>query len=196
MGTFYNAATHLVRITNQGFSESKEKKTPFFFFEFTPIAEVRDGFNEQIDGKYSRNIKLYLTDKTVANVRKALADLGWEGESFRQIDPNVDGFHSFVGMETLAECSHESTGYEKWELPYERAASAPKESDAAISRKIDALFGKSKVPVGKSASKPAAKPSQTRETVPSGSGDVVDKNDEIPFAWLAILIPALSSFVC
>lgn len=177
MPPFYNQASHLARVTNQGFDVSKERKTPFFFLEFLPIAEVAEGQQYAVEGKYSRLLKFYITRKTVARVRKQLGELGWTGENFRELEPSDAGHHSFVGTEFIVECTH-SDGYEEWQLPYEPAPSQPKESNAAIGRKLDALFGKSG---GQPAA--AAKPSKPAPVKkPESVGATAAKDEqEIPF---------------
>lgn len=168
---------HVVGIVNQGFGESKEKKTPFFFLEFKPLYESHpDGCaGAMIDAKYSRTVKMFVTDKTVNHVRKRLAELGWTGAAFRELDPAVAGHHSFVGSEVLLECVHKD-GYEEWAFPYDGPAAAPKESDPSLSRKLDALFGKSGAPAAK---KPqAAKPKTTGEEIAKRREPT---DQEIPF---------------
>ncbi len=162
-----------VEVIAQGFGESKNKGTPFFFLEVTPRYLLKNEFRTAVDGKYNRMITLYLTDKTADRVRKDLAELGWEGSSFRELDPLVEGHKSFVDTLIIADCQHEGQ-FEKWELPYEPMSSAPKESVPNLSRKLDTLFGKTTA-----AKKPAPKAEPARQ--PAATGAAAKGDDEIPF---------------
>lgn len=151
-----------VRITKQGFDESKEKKTPFFWLGFIPegvFGQAEDGSEAlyQCDD-YPRSITFYLTDKTVDRTRDNLMSLGWDGNRFQDLEPG--GAHSFDGVITKLECRHEQNSdkvYEKWEFPGPGAT--PKENKPGLARNLDALFGKAKKPP---VIKPAGKPPAAR----------------------------------
>ena len=167
----YAAGRYRLKVTAQGFSESKEKKTPFFFLEGEPVA-VKDGDDwYETEFKYPRTIALWLTDKTVANVTEKLQALGWPGGSWATLNT-----YSFVGQEIEVDCKMEPSRagdgklFEKWELPY-GGDREPTPSDPSIAKQLDAMFGK--VPPKAAVRKPAAK-----TPVASAANG---KDDDLPF---------------
>ena len=180
----FDRGKYVCKITSQGFSESKENKTPFFFLAFAPQGRINpddpDGSLHPCDD-YERDVKFWLTEKAIETTIRRLQSLGWEGQSFQELEPN--GKTSFVGRHITLQCEHEDYNdkiYDKWEWPYEGGNSI--ESIEGMGRKFDALFGrqlkkspKKQAPVEKVADAVA---SEVPQTVPSDSSET---GDDIPF---------------
>lgn len=142
----YEKGKYRVKVLNQGFASAKTG-TDFFFLEVEPVGIYQDGNVYQCEDHYPRTIRLYITDKTVSIVADKLRDAGWPGGTFKTLDPDKPGSFSFVGMEIDAVCAHEpavdGSGkmYDKFDLPF-GGEFEPTVSDAAVSSKLDALYGK------------------------------------------------------
>ena len=124
-------------IRDQGFDESKEKKTPYLWLRFTPVKHN----GTPIDDGYDREVKLYLTDATVGRVVERLRGLGWQGSSFKELEPG--GEQTFNGVNVILRCLHRQQGdkvYEDWDFP--APASPQPDNKAGVAKKLDALFGK------------------------------------------------------
>jgi hypothetical protein len=186
MSTHYQAGKYRCQIVEQAFSESKEKKTPFFGIKVKPT-----GFYDVTTGDlvgcsdFDRQVQMYLTDNTVEHVIRNLRTLGFTGDSFKLLDPEMPGHHSLVGTEADFVCKHEPYDGgigEKWELHF-IGESRPLEKVSGLSKKLDALFGKQM----KGSAGPKAAPARAADAggVPVGAGmvssDGVQPNDEIPF---------------
>lgn len=134
---FYQQGLYECLICGQGFDESKEKKTPYFWLKFQPFR--CDGVD--VSGMYDREVLLYLTDATIERAVEHLRRLGWEGSDWAELEPQ--GSCSFEGRTVTLRCMHEQAGdkvYEKWEFPLGSVTNSQHKS--GISRKLNALFGK------------------------------------------------------
>lgn len=176
----YEAGRYRLKITNQGFGESKTKGTPFFFLEGEPTAKIEGDDAWQVEFTYKRTISLYITENTAETVAEKLKALGWAGGKWTNLDPAKPNFHSFIGEEIQAICAMEpgikgdGKLFEKWDLPWgEREAT---ESNPSVAGKLDAMFGKAVKPAP-AARKPAAKPAAAPVTAEASNGS----NDDIPF---------------
>ena len=172
----YNIGSYMFRVTNQGYGESNEKKTPFFFLEGVPVAQLEQGERLEIENGHPRTIKLYITDNTAEMVLAKLRNAGWPGGKWATLNlDNKDPF-SFVDQEIEAVCSHEpgmkndGKMYDKWDLPFPGGANEPLQSDPTIASRLDALYGKTVAP------KKAAKPSNGAKAAVAAKG-----GDDIPF---------------
>lgn len=179
MSTHYQAGKYRCQITEQAFGESKDKHTPFFGLKVKPT-----GFYDPATGDlvpcsdFERTVYLYMTDKTIDQATKNIRSLGFTGDSFRQLDPEVPGHTSLIGTEADFQCKHEpynNTLSEKWEFPLSEGR--PLEKVSGLSKKLDALFGKSI----KGSAGPKAAPAKAASdgAVPVAAG--VAPDDEIPF---------------
>ena len=173
---YYEPGRYECIIRSQGFELSKEKKTPCFWLSFMPITS-------EGDGAYSRTVQLWLTDKTIDNVVARLRTLGWEGTSFKDLEP---GGFTFIGKTVWLRCDHEQHDdriYEKWEFPPPEGSGQQAENVDGVARKLDALFGKAlkggKVSMANAAySEPAAAKADRTRTIEQ---DEIDGGDEVPF---------------
>lgn len=117
-GPYYPAGRYRGTVIQQGLSASKEKGTPCFVLRFT-VDECLEPATPPIN-RYERTIWLYITDGTIPYFFEKLQRLGFYGQSFKQLDPETTGFHSFVGQEINLYCKHEDkddgTQREEWDL--------------------------------------------------------------------------------
>jgi len=95
--TYYAPGQYDGQITSQGFDVSTQKKTPFFWLTVDISA---DGLET-----YSREVRMYLTDKTVDRTIERLRSIGFTGGSFKDLEPG--GSCSLVGTIVTLECKHE-----------------------------------------------------------------------------------------
>ncbi len=169
---YYNEGRYLVEVTGQGFGESDQKKTPFFFLEFEPRYQMMNQGQVGVE-PYTREVRLYLTDKALDGALARLRSLGWSGTSFSELEPG--GAFSFSGQEMGLICQHSQDGdkvYENWSVPLAGGGSKV-ESKSGISKKLDNLFGRQLRKTGKVESDSAPRPVEN-QTVP-------DEEDDIPF---------------
>lgn len=174
----YSPGRYRCKIVEQGFSESREKKTPCFAIKVKVI-----GLVDQTNGdllpcdSYERTVTLWLTDNTIENAIRNVRSLGFDGASFRELDPEVPGHTTLVGTEADFLCDHEDyngKAMERWEFPPPEARHLERVS--GLSKKLDALFGKSlKAAAGPKAT--VAKSKQEGAAAPAGPSE----KDEIPF---------------
>ncbi len=114
---------------------------------------------------YDRSIFLTVTSRTIEWVTRDLEQLGFDGNSFSQLDLNASDCCDLRGKEIAFTCKHEphyKTGEprEKWNVANDSDGLQIKSLDAKGVRQLDAMFGKHlKKPAG---AKPAAsQPSPT-----------------------------------
>jgi hypothetical protein len=176
----------------QGFGESEKKSTPYFFLDVMPTAKW-DG-QQWINGeyKYSRTIKLYVTDKTEKAIVEKITGIYPEwGRTFRELDPDHPGFHSLVDLEVVCEnepqANAEGKVYDNFDLPWAAPEFVATENVATVATRLDTLLGKGKpAPAAKPAKAPAKahgkKAAPAKQTVSAGeSGGPEVDDDDIPF---------------
>lgn len=151
--TYYAPGQYDGQITSQGFDVSTQKKTPFFWLTVDISA---DGLET-----YSREVRMYLTDKTVDRTIERLRSIGFTGGSFKDLEPG--GSCSLVGTIVTLECKHED-GYERWDFPAPSGGGMSSEHKDGVARKLDALFGKALKGSGSQA--PATEPEPDSGDIP------------------------------
>lgn len=176
-GPYYAKGEYMFAVEEQGFGESKNG-TPFFFFRGKPVSIILpDGGGEPCEKQYDREIVRYLSEKAVEYTIADLRRLGWEGESFKELDPSVNGHLSWVGQTIHVVCEHEENDkgtWERWGLPFVAGDKPEKpKSDVRIAWKLDAMFGKIAKQTATKKSPPKKQPVQ------SGSGANTD--GDVPF---------------
>lgn len=164
----YEAGEYRAKIVRQGFSESKNKSTPFFFIEIEPFESL--GANTLPEKIYKRSIDWYCTAKTMDFTIEKLRSLGWNGTKLAELEPGHPNHHSFEGQVVNVYCKIED-GYDRFDVA--REGTGGPELKVGIASQLDKLFGKSLV-----ASVPKAKaPPKPKPAVAEG----VDEYDTIPF---------------
>jgi hypothetical protein len=180
-GPYYSVGRYWGKITQQALGESKEKKTPFFAIRFIVTGKV-DPADPQGDliacEQYERTLNMYLTEGTIEFVTRDLEKLGFQGDSFKYLDPSTPGFHDFTGVEGAFYCSHEEyegKAREKWSLAKEGGTKLEVEPlESKQVRALDNLFGKHLKGLKKAAPK-----SEVKQPEPVGAG--APPSDDIPF---------------
>lgn len=168
--------TYLGRMTECGQSESKEKKTPYFWIEFRIEYEAINGQWEPI-APTTRDINFYLSEKSwdisVANLKS----IGWNG--------NLDApqFNADVSTGISLECTHETykdKPQERWALPYTGRERAP--LDRAAQRALQAKLANEfkPRPAGGPVAPPPAASVPTTHNAPKPITEE-DDGDSIPF---------------
>ena len=186
-GPYYEPGKYRARIVTQGFGESQEKKTPFFYLAVVPLAQVVADSEYPCAAEYERQIVRYLTDKTIDWLLDDLVSLGWSGNSFAELNPDSTNYHSFRDQEVVALCEHEENNdktYERWSLWREAKTVAPLPPTAI--QKLDSLFGRELKARQKAAPAPA-RPQTTADAVSTAvdktdlAEEVAAAGDDIPF---------------
>jgi len=174
MSIFYEATNYKAVVIEQGFTTSKNDNA-VFYLEVRPVAMLEDGEMKDLPvDSYSRTIRWTITAKTIDYTVEKLEAIGFAGEGFKDLDPNSEGFHDFVGVELDVYCKHDSYDgkqHEKWDVSTKRERKPVEPLETSKMKKLDALFGSKFKKKPKNAAKPAK-----RETVPA-----VEDDDSIPF---------------
>lgn len=149
MSAHYNEGRHWVRVIDQAFGASKNKGTPEFTMKVV-ILGVVDPENPDGDlitcAKQERTIYNYITEGTAERLCEDLMRIGFDKDSFKFLNPAVEGYFDFKGKEFEAFCKHElynNDTKEKWSIAFprsEKLAAKPLEDKEV--RQLDNLFGK------------------------------------------------------
>ena len=154
-GPYYPPGNYRAVVTNQGLTESKEKKTPTFVLRFS-VEEALGPAMPPME-RYERSAYLYINENTVNFFFEKLQRLGFYGTSFKQLDPDNEGFHSFIGQEIEVYCKHEEYNdkwTEKWDLSRGGAmeltplpSKTLRDLDNLYGAQLKKMFGKSPQPL-------------------------------------------------
>lgn len=141
----YQEGLYVLRVTGQGFGESDQKKTPFFFLQCLPEEQVFEDGNQPCD-QYPAEVVFWITEKTFDRTMRELESLGFTGKKLSNLDPDTPGYFDLTGVTFTAQCTHKSgTGdnahkvYDSWGFPYQGKV---RESTPAVSKKLDSMFSK------------------------------------------------------
>jgi hypothetical protein len=138
MSTQFDAGRYRVRITDQYFTESRQKNTPGLLLTFRILQNLDDP--KASVKPYLRNTTLWITERTKPRVLHQLHELGYEGDTFAGVDPDTEGFHDFAGVETDMVCTHEAGNrgtFEQWELDCNGNGRPPRLKDKSSLRRLD-----------------------------------------------------------
>lgn len=180
--TYFAQGAYKCEVLDQGLSISKTEK-PQIWLQVRVLESIDNP--ELTLNQYERTIYWTLTDKTIDFTLEKLERLGFSGDSFRNLDPNVEGHHSFVGQVIDCYCkleTYEGKEREKWDLSNQSGGARPDPLGDSDARKLDALFGRK---LKERFKKPSArKPAKKSEPVAVGTVSDVDPppaDDDIPF---------------
>lgn len=156
--SYYPPGNYLATITSQAMSASKEKGTPCLVLQFTvdkPLGVAQPPMNV-----YERTMKLYITDGTLPHFLKKLGRLGFYGQSFKQLDPEDEGHHSFIGKTIEVYCKHDEKddgrSFEEWDISTNSAGNielaplpskALRDLDNRYGKQLKSMFGKNPQPL-------------------------------------------------
>lgn len=184
--TYYSQGAYKCEVIDQGLSMSSTEKPQIWLL--VRVLQSNDNPDLTIN-QYERTIFWTLTEKTIDFTLDKLERLGFSGQSFRDVDPNVEGHHSFVGQIIDCWCrleTYEGKEREKWDLSRDLTVTPPDPLGDSDARKLDALFGRKLKERFKksSAAKPAKAESQPNEPLAVGnvqSAGAPPADDDIPF---------------
>lgn len=176
MAAFYEANRYKVKITNQVLTENK-KGNPELQLTVQPIAVYERGEFSEFAGPYERTVYITLTDGTIGTpdspgwALQLLEFLGFNGQSFAQLDPADDNAISFIDTVVDARCvidTYNGVEREKWDIIRPGRMTATTIDKKSI-RALDAKFGKTLKSISK------------KQPVGAGVGDErVTLNDSLP----------------
>ena len=134
MKAFFNEGRYIVQIVDQALGEA-QTGTPQFILKFTVLEHVFDDGGAEAARNYDRTYYKAITEKTIQYLAQDLKTLGFEGSSFRDLDPSSPGFYDLRGRQVEMYCTHEDRNgesQEKWSVAFAKGASKPIEA-----KKID-----------------------------------------------------------
>lgn len=193
MAIFYEQGRYICRITDHGLSESSKKGTPFVFIKVRPISYLAPGTHEpeSVSQSFERTINKYLTDKTVENVARDLRNIGFDGDSFAQLDRGNDNAVNLTGqdvecyceIETFTDQNGQTKEKETWNIAF---TFEMKPIDAKAVRSLDAMFGKAlknapKKPKDALSNKPAKQPVGAGSPANAAQAEFGSPDDLPPF---------------
>lgn len=187
-GPHYEKAAYVGRITAQAMGETGTGK-PQFVLRFLVLGRVNplDPQGELLAcEQYERTMYRVITDKTIEYLTEDLEKLGFQGESFKDLDPASPTCHSFVGSEHEFYCNHEANQEgglrEKWGLARGASALEVKALEPKAVRQLDTLFGKNLKAIKKAAAKPTpAQAAMVNELLQSAAAANDGPGDDLPF---------------
>jgi hypothetical protein len=141
-------------VEGQCWSETKNG-TPVFNIFFT-VNEALEDQDLPFDAP-TQKLDLYLSEKASERTFKTLQFLGFEGSQPQELDPRVEGHHSFVGLEIEVRCVQKDTGYTDWNLVLPGDGNGRRQLDLANVASLS--FGKLQSQFRAAAAKAAPKPS-------------------------------------
>jgi hypothetical protein len=178
---FYAVGKYACKVVEQALGESSTGK-PQFLLRFTVIGQVDPADPSQlvpVPAQYQRTHYRSITEKTIQYFTEDLKALGFKGESFKELDPDTEGFHNFTGQNVDMWCSHKSGPdgalREEWNVARAVGSLEVKPLERKKVRELDNLFGKhlKGLKVAGAAAPVAA------QLAPVGGLDISD--DDVPF---------------
>lgn len=142
--------------------------------------------------EYERSVFRTITDKTIEWVQQDLEKLGFDGDSFGQIDLQHSHCCDLRGTELAFSCTHEADNRaeyagvlrERWSIASDSGAPQVKPLDSKALRQLDAMFGKSLKAIKKNGKKaePAEElPPLTAANLAAETAAAIAKDDGVPF---------------
>jgi hypothetical protein len=135
----YTPGRYAVRVADQRFVESLQKKTPGFCLTFRVIQNL-DQPETPVQSSL-RSITWWLTPNTIERTLHDLHALGYPGLTLSGVDPdNPKGFHNFRDQKIELMCDHEEdldgVTFERWTL----RAGNPHLTDKSKIHKLDRIL--------------------------------------------------------
>jgi hypothetical protein len=160
----FEPGLYKARILKWQVGESAAKGTPQLVFTISPECRLI-GTEELPCDPVERNVFLYFTDGTIERVNKTLLALGYDRDSYDQLEPDHPDAFDFAGKEVKAEMKvekYKEKDQERWELRVGNGLEVKKMDRQGMS-KLNATFGSKLKQAG------LAKP--PRPAAPPVSGD-------------------------
>lgn len=135
----YNNAQYVCKITGQSFVRST-RGTPGFRLTIVPTKEVNHETGEETpaESNFSRDFTMWITEKSAPVHKKALQELGFNG-NFSELEPSNENHCSLIGKHILLENTVEQSGdkfYDKFDYPKKPLP----QSDPGVGMEIDRLM--------------------------------------------------------
>lgn len=178
---FYQSGRYACKITDQAMGEAGTGN-PQFVLRFKVMGLVDPADPTRFipaQQQFERTFYRTITEKTIDYFVEDLKTLGFTGDSFRLLDPKVDGFHDFRGADVDMWCAHEDDPKggqrEKWSIARQGGDFEVKPIDSKKLRQLDNLFGKHLKVLGTSGPK-----SEQQPAVAVATADHIT-DDDVPF---------------
>lgn len=143
MSAFYKTGLHVGECVGQFMGQSNsDKKTPFFALTFNIRGRVENEREIPVENS-QRTVYLYLSEAALEMSVDVLAFLGYDKDSLKFLNPEVNGFFNFAGKEADLWCKveeYQGGTKEKWSVSMPRQPVTPIEEKEL--RRLDSLFGK------------------------------------------------------
>ena len=182
MAITYQNGKYVGRITEQALGKSKKKGTPEIQIRFAVLGAVDpvDPEGHLLQAPIGeRTVYLYITTNTAEYVLRDLGRLGFDGDSFSKIDPQVAGWCDLTGKEVEFECrseTYDGEEREKWQVA---SAIHSTPLDTKQVQELDALYGRQLKAASKAVSKAAKETPAVDVTEPVPAQ--TEPADGIPF---------------
>jgi len=145
----YAMGRYVCEVLAQAMSETQTGKPQFVLrFKILGTPDAKNPENYVPDSaQYERTFYRVITEGTIEYFTADLHALGFDGDSFKLLDPATLGFYDFKGQIIDMICNHEDnqdkTGKrEKWGIARKAGEFAPKPLEPKKVRDLDNLFGK------------------------------------------------------
>jgi hypothetical protein len=182
-GPYYPEGAYVGEIMKQGFGETSNGNPQFFIT--CQVIGYPDKNNPDNLVPFPSNVKSYertifrvINEKTIDFAIEDLQQLGFEGTSFRELDPSSPNHQSFVGNMVDLYCKHESYEgkvNERWQLSRPLGSLEVKPLESTKLRQLDTLFGAALREKQRAAGKTPKPATQTlAQTLATGSGTGAD----------------------
>ena len=172
----HETGVYVCRILEQGLSEATTG-TPQFWLRFEVLGKPDPANPDNYlaaSVKRERTMFRAITEKTIDMLTEDLEQLGFQGTSFRDLQPGTPNHYSFVGQDIDMYCKHETYNgapHEKWQLSRPGGGMDLKELEPTKLRQLDALFGKALKGIAKPAGAAAARPASNGTAAAAVSDD-------------------------
>ena len=184
MKPYYEEGLHAGEVLSQALTKSKTGTVQFVLRCKILGTATEEGYTPASQ-QYERTVYMAITAGTIDFVVDTLKSIGYEKQSFKYLDPAVDGAHDFTGQQVDLWCKHDEykgEQKEKWNISRPREQKPVELLSAAELRQLDALFGKALKGGARSAPVKATpqKATAVAEPEPLDDGTFIT-DDDIPF---------------
>ena len=180
---YYAVGRYVCKVVEQGLGESSTGN-PQFVLRFIVLKRVDPADPSRmipVPAQYKRTYYRSITEKTIQYFTRDLNALGFQSGTFKELDPNTEGFHDFTGQEVDMLCAHKRglNGQlrEEWSVARAGSSLKVKPLEKKKVRELDNLFGKHlKELKAATDAVPAA-----GQTAPADGLGISDDDDDVPF---------------
>lgn len=171
MKPYYPVGKYACQVTGQALGQASTGN-PQFVLRFKVLGKVDPANPDNFipaEQQYERTHYRSITEKTIDFFVEDLKTLGFQGASFKELDPNQPVHHTFVGMDVDMWCSHnkaqDGSDREQWGIARVGGSDFKVDPlDPKKVRELDNLFGKNLRAL--SGDKPPSTPRQQAAAAP------------------------------